>query len=240
MAKRNASSGLKPAPVSYLIEVNADILGNFTYTTSGKGASHLQPNVGDTVSWIATLGGFPTAFQIEFASFGPFGGKSRVQRSPGLPTPPATVALPPNYAGNLIFEYTVTLENGWSDDPDVEPVPSVGTMGGKVISPQEVLLSLDQNGGLVIAPTPANFMAGVVHWRWDQNQPVTDDFTLTFQNPPNGWPKGPTQSQSEAIALNLPAGSASYTIQTDALGVSGSGQLNLGPMHVSGSSRKRR
>jgi hypothetical protein len=214
---------------AYLIHVNADVSGNFTYTVNGNPSDgRIQPNIGDTISWQATWMNLPTAFQIQFTTLGPFGGASRVQRSLFGPTSPATVALPPNYRGNLIFEYTVTLANGWSDDPDVEPVPHDGI--AQDMNVQCVLLSLI-NGELVLTPSAADFSKGVVNWRWDPGQNFKDAFTLTFTTPPlvpKGWPQG-AQSQSGEIALNLPAsnGVVNYTIDTATLGVSGGGSITV-------------
>ncbi len=215
MAKRKAS------PMEYRIQVNVDASGKFNYTVNGNpGGNRIQPNLGDTISWQVTWMNLPTAFQIEFASFGPFGGTNRVLRSPFGPTTPATVALPPNYRGNLIFEYTVSIANGWSDDPDVEPVPHDGIEA--TMDEQQVLLSLDGSGNLVITPDHQPFTKGVINWSWDPTQYVKDDFTITFKTPEPGWPRS-AQSQSDQVALNLPAAPdpVSYTIETATLGVSG-------------------
>lgn len=225
--KSKRSKKAKRAPVAYDITVNADLNGNFSYSTPGmKDASSIRPANGDTITWLATLNGIPVPFQVEFPGFSPFGPGNRVVRSLFNRTNPMTVALPNFYRGNLVLKYTITLANGWSDDPDVEPVPSdaLNTAVSQVIS-----LSIDNNtGNLVVDQPNASFVKGQVKWCWAGTP--QDDFTVTFSAPvPNGWPPQ-TASQSERIVLDLEtaAAGASYSIQTNNLGLSKSGlQLTI-------------
>ncbi len=211
--------GTPAPPVHYLITVAADNNGNFTYTANGiPDASSLRPKNGDTISWSATLNNNAVAFQVAFPGFAPFQGGTGVVRSTSPATTPLTVNLPSFYNGNLVFKYTVAIANGWSDDPIVEPVPSDGifTLG---VNPQIITLSIEDNA-LVITPLDASsFTTGEVTWQWAAGS-IVDDFTLTFDDPPDGWPLSAT-SQNGILALNLQVtGDSDYTIQTLHLGLS--------------------
>ena len=211
---------------AYNIEVDVDLYGNFRYSANGiPDASSIRPHNGDTISWSVKLGGIPVPFQVEFPGFGPFGMAGRVVRSMFQRTAPLTIAVPKYYHGNLVFKYTVTIANGWSDDPDVEPVPSDGV--DKTAGTQVISLSIDNNtGALVLDNLDATFVKGEVTWKW-ATAPL-DDFTLTFKTPPTGWPPQ-TNSQSQRIALDLETRGLSqpYTIQTLHLGLSVDGKLTI-------------
>jgi hypothetical protein len=215
----------KRVPVAHHIEVNVDFAGNFTYSASGiPDASSIKLSNGDTLDWSAKLMGVPVPFQVEFPGFGPFGPGKRVIRSMFGTTPPLTAALPSYYRGNLVFEYTVSIANGWSDDPDVETVPA---NPDNIVTTQTVSMTI-YNGTLALdkQDTPG-FIKGLVKWDW-AGTPL-DDFTLTFDalGLPTGWPLS-TNSQSEKLVLNLStAGSQAYTIQTLNLGLSVRGTLTI-------------
>jgi len=213
--KRSKSKNAKPrrARVDYVITVNADGNGNFTYTAPGiPDASSIQPVTGDTISWVATWNRIPVPFQIGFPGASPFGPAIRVIRSLGGRTSPQTVSVPNYYQGNLVMKYTVTLPNAWSDDPDVEPVPSdrslLSTAAAQVIG-----LSIDNTGTLVVASGMQPFSKGIVTWAWT-NQNQAEDFVVTFTPAVTGWPQQ-ASSQAQKLALNLEtAGSGQYMIQT--------------------------
>lgn len=232
MAKKEAKSKGKaktgreqmPAPVSYLIHVHVDAHGKFTYTADGiPDASSLKPRNGDTISWSLRHMGVPVPFQVEFPGFGPFGVGTRVVRSTFLPTDPLTVTVPKYYHGNLVFKYTVTMFNGWSDDPDVEPVPAV------LIDKDTqniILLSVSAGGDLVLNSSEQPFDKGEVEWKWD-GQPL-DDFVLTFDEQVAGWPlQASSQSQRIVLDLESPGTAQDYTIQTVHLGLSADGTLSI-------------
>jgi hypothetical protein len=220
----NRRKALKRPPSAYRIEVNVDVDGNFKYSADGiPDASSIRPHNGDTISWSAKLMGAPVPFQVEFPDFGPFDMGTRVVRSMFQPTAPLTVAVPSYYHGNLVFKYTVTIVNGWSDDPDVEPVPSDGVNRTK--DTQVISLSIDGAGNLVLDNPDISFSRGEVAWKW-AGSPL-DDFSLTFDAPVPGWPLQ-ANSQSQRIALDLETpGSQHYTIQTLHLGLSVRGRLTI-------------
>jgi hypothetical protein len=226
-AKQKTGKGRKAAksvPIAYHIRVNAEADGSFKYSADGiPDASSLRPHIGDTIKWTATLMGFPTSFQVEFPGFGPFGGVNQVVRSMFQTTDPLTVTVPSYYHGNLVFKYTVTIANGWSDDPDVEPVPSDGVATDAITQ----VISLSIVGGNLTLDNPnASFSEGEVAWKWAQTP--LDDFSITFDAPvPAGWPPQ-TDSQAQRITLNLQtAGSQFYTLQTLNLGLSVRGKLTI-------------
>jgi hypothetical protein len=219
--------GTPPPPVAYHIKVNVDLHGKFTYTASGiPDASTIRPRNNDTIVWSVTFGGFPISFQVEFPGYGPFGAINRVVRSVLGATPPQTVNVPSYYKGNMVFKYTVTIANGWSDDPDVEPVPANALNADA--TPQVISLSVDANSGVLSVDKPnAQFTKGEVTWQWAGDK--LDDFTLTFDPiVPPGWPPQ-TASQSGRLALDMETpGTQTYTIQTLHLGLSSSGnQLKI-------------
>jgi hypothetical protein len=226
-AKKQTKKGKapKPTPTAYHIRVDVDAAGNFKYTADGiPDASSIRPHNGDTLVWSAKFMDIPVPFQVDFPGFGPFGGMNQVVRSMFQTTKPLTVKVPSFYHGNLVFKYTVTIANGWSDDPDVEPVPADGLDATDV---QVVSLSIDNaTGSLVLSNPNASFSKGGMSWKW--TPPAYDDFSITFdpQVPP-GWP-AETTSQAQKIALDLEtAGSQTYTLQTLQLGLSAKGKLTV-------------
>jgi len=225
--KQRTGKGRRAAnrvPIAYHIRVDVEADGSFKYSADGiPDASSIRPRIGDTIAWSAKFMGIPTPFQVDFPGFGPFGAVNQVVRSLFQTTKPLTVAVPSYYHGNLVFKYTVTIANGWSDDPDVEPVPSDG------VAPEDItqVISLSIVGGNLTLDNPnASFSEGEVAWKWAQTP--LDDFSVTFDAPvPAGWPPQ-TDSQAQRITLNLQtAGSQSYTLQTLNLGLSVRGKLTI-------------
>jgi hypothetical protein len=192
--------------------VAVDKKGNFTYNANGLNAETLHPQLGDTISWSVRVNGKRKPFQIEFPGFSPFGYLTRVIRSASKPTKPLTVTLPKHYQGNLVMNYRVTVPGGWSDDPDVVPPSSDGVPVGT--PPQPILLETDTNGQLTITPESAALNPGEIAWQWDG--PAQDDFVLTFENPPAGWPKNPVTSVNGVLVLGITAPKANqgYNIVT--------------------------
>jgi hypothetical protein len=222
-AKQRTTSSRKTkqhTPIAYVIDVSVGLDGTFRYSTPGfPDASSIRVCNGDTLSWSAKLGGAPVSFQVEFPGFNPVGVVGQVVRSIFPATKPLTVALPSIYHGNLVFPYTVTVANGWHDDPVVVPVPSDGFI--QVDSERVISLSIDNTGNLVLDDPNASLSKGLVTWQWAGK--ALDDFSLTFQTPPAGWPS-PTSSQSQQIALDLEkTGYSPYTIQTLNLGLATNG-----------------
>jgi len=217
-----------PPPVAYVIEVAVDKKGNFTYTANGKPAETLHPNLGDTISWSVRVNGKRKPFQIEFPGFSPFGFLTRIIRSASKPTKPQTVTLPKHYQGNLVMNYRVTVPGAWSDDPDIVQPSSDGFPDAD--QAHVVSLGTDDTGQLTLDPDNASFNRGQITWQWGLTgtQPQ-DDFTLTFETPPTGWPKNPTTSVNGVLVLGLLAPSANqgYTIVTVHSGLRADGVLTI-------------
>jgi hypothetical protein len=188
-------------PTHWVVEVAVDKKGNFTYNANGQNAETLHPNPGDTISWSVRVNGKRKPFQIEFPGFSPFGYLTRLIRSSSKPTKPLMVTLPRHYQGNLVMNYRVTVPGAWSDDPDVVPPSSDGIPVGT--PPQAILFGTDTSGQLTITPESAALNPGEIAWRW--NGPAQDDFVLTFENPPAGWPKNPVPSVNGVLVLGITA-----------------------------------
>ncbi len=217
------------SPVHYVVSVDVNANGAFTYTDhNGADCRTLRPNLGDTISWFVSVEGEPCPFQIDFPGFGPFGYATRTIRSSWKPTEPLTVTMPKNYAGNLVMAYRVTVPGAWSDDPDVIPPASDGTMPYVETTEQAITLDIAGTGSLTVNPLSASYAEGQVTWKW-LNTPQ-DDFTLTFTASPlpSGWPVGPTQSANAVLVLPLATpGTSPYTIQTVHANQSGTGSLTI-------------
>jgi hypothetical protein len=233
MAKKPAKAKREPAQFDIYVVVKKD--GSFHYTLEdGSEASTIRPFNNDTVRWTVKVRGCKEAFTIEFPDFSPFGVHNKVFRSFGGFTAPATVNVSPFFRGNLAMKYNVTLTNGWSDDPDIVPIPSDGLAEDREIVNPPILLSIGE-GGLVISPPRMEMVAGVVIWQWDDGVPESnrDDFDLEF-NPrtpadlPAGWPGSASTNGTQEIYLNLPkGGNTPYTITTENMGLSARSSLTV-------------
>jgi hypothetical protein len=224
MAKKTVTPA--HVPVNYVITVNVDKNGNFAYTLpDGTDAKTLTPTNGDTVQWILKVKGKSQSFSIEFPDFSPFGISLRVFRSFGGPTQRATVNVSSLFRGNLAMKYDVVLENGWSDDPDIVPIPADARLPGLALTNSPIKLSIDPQTGLVITPKDAVMTAGLVTWSW-AGAPV-DDFNVTFNPPVPGWQTSTSSNGTQQVTLNLAAaaGTNPYTVTTQNLGLSAPGTL---------------
>jgi len=225
LTKRRA----KRVPVAFNIDVDIDVAGAFTYVLAGSTtpAKSIRPNNGDTVSWRVRLAGLPVPFQVEFDVFNPFGPGKGVIRSLFGRSDPVTVNLPNGYNGNLVFQYRVSTVNGWSDDPDIQPVPSDGIIFPNVVPPTTILLSI-VNGVLTLSSPDLSLPAGEFEWKW--SGPAIDDFNLTFDPKVSPWPTS-TDSAEQRIALRLKvpttAGKHPYVIETKTTNQEVSGKIEI-------------
>jgi len=228
MAKKPTKD--KRDPVNYLVLINVDKYGKFTYNLpDGSDASTIRPTNLDTVQWSLKVKGKHQPFTIEFPDFGPFGIRNRVARSFGGPTAKLTVIVSQFYRGNLAMKYNVILTNGWTDDPDVVPIPSDGLNPKIQVDNLPILLSVDATG-LLISP-PRTLLAGVVSWKWDDatDESNRDDFDLKIDPMVLGWPTTASSNGTQEIVLNLPAaaGGNPYTITTENLGLKATSSLTV-------------
>jgi len=229
MATKRKAAAVNPKVVfaDHQILVAIDKRGAFTYTlkAGGDATSLITRRKGDTISWSVRYRGRKVPFQVEFADAGPFGFANRVIRSAGKDTAAMEVAVPDSFAGNFVMNYRLTIENCWSDDPDVVPILSDGVNG--LGAPTVITIAEDGKGGLILNAASAS--AGIntpVIWKWDGKP--QGEFTLTFDDPPPGWPPE-TASTSQQIALTFPlAGkNEAYAIKLANSTLFGTGKLTI-------------
>jgi hypothetical protein len=225
MAKKPGKT--KSGPILYDIRIEVKGDGNFYYyLPDGTDASTIRPCNNDTVQWSLKVKGRKQPFTVEFPDYGPFGIRHRVVRSFGGPTVALPVSVSPLYRGNLAMKYIVTLANGWSDDPDIVPVPYDSMLPQDTVMNPAIFLSLD-NSGLDITSPLAGIYAGEVTWKWEANVHGSDDFDLKFDAAVAGWPLTASSNGTQQIVLNLPTGSSGYTITLENLGLSKKSSLNV-------------
>jgi hypothetical protein len=248
----------KKKVATYPIVIDVSQKGNFTYHVEGNpsvDATFLPVNPKESVSWLVRHGRrkTPVPFQVEFGVFNPLASKKNtVIRSRGERTAPVVVDLDVNYAGNLIFKYTISTVNGWWQDPDIVPVPSDGFHGGKrvvtgAMPTRTITMSVgtDATGARIVEcqPDPESLGPGLVLWQWGSNSPV-DDFVLSFDNTAGYFP-GPLRSVSQQVVANFPMTTVTqqspYHVLTQTEGLKGSGTLIItGSKGQKGAGRGRR
>ena len=139
------------------------------------------------------------------------------------------VSFPIAYIGRRQLKYTVTLGNGWQDDPDVVPSPtdpgsSIAVLAFGPPDPSIGLISWTDATKTAIQLNPAAMTATVkaaglatVTWQWDPTQDSPQPFTLVFDgNPPPPWAGSSSDSTKidPAIVEFLGTGSDTFTIWT--------------------------
>jgi hypothetical protein len=209
-------------PKNRTIRIHVDGQHKFHYTDlfDGSDAAHgIRLIDRDQIAWLLDSSIAPRTFQIDFDLINPFqNGLPISLRGIDLIVSPK-VSFPAVFAGNRIVKYTVTLGNGWVDDPDVVPVPSdvVNPRPRGAVNPADCLISWVDANEAAIQLNPAAMSANatnsggsaMVTWQWTAKQPDPKPFTLEFLAPiPDGWPKSPTDSSTEdpSIILFLPKG----------------------------------
>ena len=213
-------------PKNRTIRIHVDAQHKFHYTDLFDGAdaaTGVRLIDSDQLAWVLDSSIAPRCFQIDFGLINPFrNGVPFSLRGIDFIVSPK-VSFPSTFAGNRILKYTVSLGNGWVDDPDVVPVPSdvVNPRPVDVAHPADCSISwMDPATEAAIKLDPAGMSANatnsgglaMVTWQWAANQPDTGPFILQFLNPvnpvPDGWPKLPTASTSvnPSIILYLPTG----------------------------------
>ena len=100
-------------PKKVLVRVDSES-GSFKYEDEKqRPAQRVKVQQGDDLSWNVRLDGQRTEFQITFKNLSPFEGTREI-RSEGGSTSPLSAK---KHAGRGM-SYTVTLPNGWSNDPE--------------------------------------------------------------------------------------------------------------------------
>jgi hypothetical protein len=194
----------------------------FRYTdqvTGGNVESIVLVN-GDRLVWVLDPSLPERTLQIDFDVLNPFRvGKAVSFRGSDFVVSSA-VRLPLTYSANRAFKYSVTLGNGWQDDPHclvvpeppdpTNPLKKLVTAATATITwtdSSETAITLAKTD-LTAQSSPASKTATVA-WQWDPSQQDTQPFTLTFTTDlgpiPAGWPTTPL-TDPECITLVLPPG----------------------------------
>ena len=210
-------------PKNFLIMISLDGDLNFLYKElySGMNGNSIAVINGDRIGWILDPSIPERALQIDFGIINPFRiYRNLTLRGRGQVIPEQIVKFPLAYPGNRQLKYTVSLGNGFHDDPDVVPVETdVGLLQGldglaldadfKIVwtdaVPKYQAITLSPSGHL---SKSAGGGKATVTWKWNvgANDPKPP-FHLTFFNPPFGWPADTDSTNIDpAITLLLPHG----------------------------------
>jgi hypothetical protein len=179
---------------------------------------------GDRLVWVLDPLLPERTFQIDFDVLNPFRvGRAVSFRGSDFVVSPA-VRLPVPYSADRGFKYSVSLGNGWQDDPRCIVVPEPPDPNNPFEIMKLVKVSTTDNiswtdsSETAIALSTIDIAAqasgvsktATVIWQWDPAQQDTQPFTLKFTPPlgnsiPPGWPTTP-QTDPECITLSLPPG----------------------------------
>ncbi|MGO9259415.1 MAG: hypothetical protein ACLQU1_24335 [Bryobacteraceae bacterium] len=221
-------------PKDRVIQISINAQNQFQYTnlSDGSDASVLVLIQGDHLTWVLAPVISPRTFQIDFDVVNPFQLGSPVSlrgrdsiKAPALNFPFNT------YAGNRILKYSVSLGNGWTDDPDIVPSPGDPVLTGQLVQPNALITWVDPATQQQISLNPPNMTADAtggggiakVSWAWQGDQPNPEPFTLQFEKGiapgiPSGWPTVLLDSTPlggiPAIQLFLPKGLLTATTFT--------------------------
>jgi hypothetical protein len=209
-----------PIQRTILISVDSDYMFTYTNLFDGSDASSLILVDGDRLAWILDSSLEWRTFQIDFGTVNPFhlGTQLSLRGTDFIVSDP--VVFPLRYIGNRVIKYSVSLGNGWVDDPDVVPVPTDTVIIDAFYKPNEAISWTDDSES-AINLDPLNMTADAtdvgglaqVSWHWNGEEPDTQPFTLDFLDPiPQGWPVTTTYSTNSngnpTITLFLPPGPA--------------------------------
>ena len=210
-------------PQKFEIEISLDKANNFLYKehSSGKDATSIVVINDDQITWVLDRAIPERSLQIDFGNLNPFHLYTNVVlRGHGHVTSDP-VSFSRTYPFNRQLKYTVTLGNGWSDDPDVVPVENDGGLRKTLAVATDFAIAWTSNQFTAVALTPAELSksanggaTALVTWQWNvgANDP-TPPFTLVFANPvPPGWP--PSTDATPGITLSLaPGPRTKFTIE---------------------------
>ena len=221
------------AVYTILIEVDPDTL-TFDYIdlSSDADASNLVLTPGDRVIWALDPSMPERTFQIDFGVNNPFTlGQSISFRGSSL-VMSAAISLPSAYSRNRAFEYSVSLANGWHDDPKCMVVPeppdphsfsrlveTSTTTGIEWTDDTETAITLvpaSSPEDPIIATVAQGATTATVIFQWAADRPDPQPFTVEFLDPPDGWPTTViSDNGSGIIVLALPPGpSTIFNIET--------------------------
>ena len=215
-------------PQNRTIRIHVDRQHKFHYTDlfdDGADVAHrLKLINGDRLAWVLDSSIVERTLQIDFGPINPFQNGVPISLRGIDYIVSREVNFPLSWGGMRILKYTVSLGNGWVDDPDVVPVPLDQAFTAQDHSDQcwiswkdpstEVAIQLD-SAVMSVASTDPNGET----WQWGPGQTDTRPFTLEFLGTiPTGWPTSPIDSTTDAhpsVILYLPAGpQTSFRITT--------------------------
>jgi len=198
---------------------------------TGEDASDISLVNGDRMVWVLDSPIPERTFQIDFPRLNPFQlGQAQSFRGKDFAVSPP-VRVPITYPLGRGFKYSVSLGNGWRDDPRCTVVPEppdptttvvlkslkpAGTFNLAWTDATETNVVLRPKEDLTVTATGDSNLATVV-WQWGLTQQDSQPFCLTFQNPPTGWTKKtlPSSPNPESITVVLPPGpKTTFTITT--------------------------
>jgi len=216
-------------PKNRTILISLDAQRNFQYKDlfDGSEAHTLKLINGDILSWVLDAAIQPRSFQIDFDVVNPFhiGRAVSLRGLDYVVSPP--VKFRATYQGNRHLKYTVTLGNGWQDDPDVVPVPEDATLGDLHVptyshilwtTADETAIALDQT--VLSVPASGTPPLAELIWSWRNDQIDIQPFSIEFapdagQLLPAGWPQGEqdsTGNDNPVVDLFLPPGLRTPTV----------------------------
>lgn len=226
-------------PTTWQIFIGFDpTTGKITYRdASNNDASRIFPINGDTIQWALARSIKNQPFQVDFGLVNPFHVGSPVSYRGTKPVLSEAVNFPEEFLGSKLCKYNLSLGNGWSDDPDVVPVPADTVLHPNQIRlGAECLISWHINNGAIAGitlnpPDLTSLSHQAVDWRWADGQPAdTADFSLTFAS---AVPDCPLTSESSARELVLTPGKVAQTKFTiDVMDSAGSPWSNTGSLTV--------
>jgi hypothetical protein len=173
---------------------------------------------GDRVMWALDNSLPGRTFQIDFGALNPFHlGKPVSFRGSDLVVS-SPVNLPAVYAqnNNPVFEYSVSLANGWKDDPlcmvvpePTDPTFHFNALVQRLASPDCTIswTNATETAIVLTPPAPTDLSVNIaakhttatVIFAWGGDQVDTQPFTLEFLTFPPGWPKGPLADNGTGI-----------------------------------------
>ena len=169
---------------SKLVRVNVEN-GHFDYADKqGEPAESIKVLPGDHLAWDVRLNGARTAFQISFKSLSPFRKTKEIRSDGGMTTPIKVETIHIDKG----LPYTVTLPNGWSNDPEARVEGADGEVGPpKITSAEDVVIEFepDKNGNISIDPV-SHVRKGWIEWRTFRGEfeIVFDGGKSPFKEPP--------------------------------------------------------
>src|ERR1700733_3097781 len=206
---------------------------NYIDQDTGNSAQTIVLTNRDRVVWVLDPSLPERTFQITFMALNPFqvGTAINFRGSDFVVSSP--VNLPVSYPKNPVFKYSVTLGNGWRDDPlciftpSVVPEPPDKKIKSFFTLPSasntfSVFWTDFNQTAIILVPPPSSTVASSgagankraqVYWQWDPSQPQPQTLTLAFQGSiPTGWP--PTLN-GPVLTFSFPPGPmTNFTIYT--------------------------